>query len=177
MGVGTIPDAIFDRVGAVLTRALDGLSIEQLKQQPAGPTSNPIGWLAFHLVRVHDISFSHLLGKEPAWSAERWHERFGVPVETGTLMGSTLDEVRAFEPVAAEVFVGYWEAARARSREFLEALQDDEIDTPTPSSSGSSLPPETYKTTIARATSDTSQHIGQIAYARGLVDQHGWYGP
>ncbi len=176
MGAGTIPDATFDRIGAVLTRALDGLTFEQLKRQPAGPESNPIGWLAFHLIRVHDINFSHLLKKDTVWSTEQWYEKFGVPAETGNLGGSTLDEVRAFEPAEADVFIGYWEAARARSREFLEALRDDEIDTPTPHRAGSSTPPETYKTTIARATSDSSQHIGQIAYARGLVDQHGWYG-
>ena len=35
---------------------------------------------------------------------------------------------------------------------------------------------ETVKATIARSTSDTFQHIGQIAYVRGLVDKHGWYG-
>ena len=47
MGAGTIPDATFDRIGAVLTRAMEGLTFEQLKRQPAGPESNPIGWLAF----------------------------------------------------------------------------------------------------------------------------------
>ena len=117
MGAGTISDATFDRVGAVLTRALDGLTIDQLKKQPAGPESNSIGWLAFHLIRVHDINFSNLLQREAAWSAEKWYEKFGMMVETGALGGSTLDEVRAFEPASAEVFAGYWEAARARSRE------------------------------------------------------------
>ena len=160
----------------MLARALDGLSIEQLKKQPAGPESNPIGWLAFHLIRVHDNNFSNLLGREPIWITEKWYERFGLPSETGSLGGSTLDQVRAFEPASAEVFSAYWEAARAYSREFLLALKDDEIDNPTPPRPGSATPPETYKETIARATSDTSQHIGQIAYARGLVDKHGWYG-
>ncbi len=81
MGAGTIPDATFDRIGAVLTRALEGLTFEQLKRQPAGPESNPIGWLAFHLIRVHDINFSHLLKKDTVWSAEKWYEKFGVPAE------------------------------------------------------------------------------------------------
>jgi hypothetical protein len=51
MGAGTVPDATFDRVGGIFLRALDGLSIEQLRKQPAGPESNPIGWIAFHLSR------------------------------------------------------------------------------------------------------------------------------
>ena len=68
MSAGTVPQATLERIGGVLLRALDGLSVEQLRSQPAGPDSNPIGWLAFHLSRVHDSNFSNLLGKEQAWS-------------------------------------------------------------------------------------------------------------
>lgn len=174
MPVGTVPNATLDRVGSVLTRALDGLSIDQLQKQPAGPESNPIGWMAFHLSRVHDAGFSVLLGKPQLWRSDGWHEKFGLTPETGSLGGSTLDQVRVFNPVSAELLLAYWNAVRERSREFLEGLQEDDIDKPTPPGSGPAN--EVYRTTIARITSDTSQHIGQIAYARGLVDRHGWYG-
>ena len=174
MPLGTVPNATLDRVGSVLTRALDGLSLEQLRRQPAGPESNPIGWMAFHLARVHDAGFSNLLGKPQVWREQKWHEKFGVPPETGSLGGSTLDQVREFNPVSAETLLGYWQAVRERSREFLNSLREEDIEKPTPPGSGP--PNEIYTTTIARITSDTSQHIGQIAYARGLVDKHGWYG-
>ena len=176
MPVGTIPDASFDRVGAVLLRALDGLSLDQLTRQPAGPESNPIGWIAFHLTRVHDRSFSLLSGKEQAFVEGKFFERFGVPPETGSLGGSTLDQVRAFNPVSAELLASYWTAARERSRAFLASLTEADVETPTPPGIGPASPPETYRLTIARVTGDTSQHIGQVAYARGLVDRHGWYG-
>ena len=40
MGVGTISNAVYDRIGGVLERALTGLTLEQLTTQPAGPESN-----------------------------------------------------------------------------------------------------------------------------------------
>ncbi|MCH8848339.1 MAG: DinB family protein [Chloroflexi bacterium] len=178
MSAGTIPQAAFDRIDGVMKRALAGLTVEQLRTQPAGPESNPIGWIAWHLSRTHDTNFSNLLGQEQAWVAEQWFERFGLPADCGTGNGDSLDDVRAFDPIDAETTLGHWEAARARSRAFLEALTDADLDTPTPArpNAGPANTQETYKLTVARVTSDTFQHIGQIAYARGLVDRHGWYG-
>jgi hypothetical protein len=176
MGAGTVPNSTFDRVGAVLIRALNGLSIEQLRSQPAGPESNPIGWISFHLSRVHDNTFSSLLGKEQAWKEEKWYEKFGLSPQTTSLGGSSLDQVRAFDPVGAEVLAGYWRATRARSHEFLESISDSDIEKLSPSSPPSAPEPETIRLTIARVTSDAAQHIGQVAYIRGLVGKHGWYG-
>ncbi len=175
MSTGSISQAAFDRIGGVLTRALSDLSEEQLRIQPAGDQSNPIGWLAFHLCRVHDRNFSLLLGEPESWESDGWADRFGLPVETGTLGRATLEEVRAFNPTNSETLLAYWEAARERSRQFLETLSDADLDNSSPISD--KIPPnETIKISIARVTGDTIQHIGQIAYARGLVDRHGWYG-
>jgi hypothetical protein len=177
MGAGDVSDTAFERAGGVLIRALTGMSVEQLRTQPAGPESNSIGWLSWHLSRVHDQGFSNLLGrKKTAWLAERWYEKFDLPSEIGSGGRSTLDDVRAFDPIDSQTLIGYWEAARSRSREFLAGLRDEELDSPTPTHHGGPPGPETYKITIARVTGDTIQHIGQVAYARGLIDEHGWYG-
>jgi hypothetical protein len=176
MGVGTISDAAFERVGSVLLRALDGMSVEQLRTQPAGPESNPMGWLAFHLSRVHDRSFSAVAGKEQVWVEGKWYEKFGLTAETGSLGGSTLDQVRAFDPISAELLSDYWKAVRERSREFLLALTEEDLKTPTAAGVGPPNQPETWALTVARVIGDTHQHVGQVAYARGLVGEHGWYG-
>lgn len=176
MAAGDVSNAAFDRAGSVLKRALTGISADQIRQQPAGPESNPIGWLSWHLTRVHDRTFSTLLGKPELWSSDGWAERFKLSAETGTGGRNTLDEVRAFDPISPDNLLAYWEAVRdQRSRPFLEGLADSDLDTPTPGEPV--MPPnETIKIAIARVTSDAIQHIGQIAYARGLVDRHGWYG-
>ena len=177
MGAGDVSDALCERAGGVLLRALTDLSVEQLKTQPAGPESNPIGWLSWHLSRVHDASFSNLLDREETeWVAGRWYDKFGLQADTGSGGRSTLDEVRAFDPIDSATLIGYWESVRTRSREFLVQLRDEDLDKPTPNRHGGPPGQETYKVTIARTTGDTIQHIGQVAYARGLVDVHGWYG-
>ena len=174
MGAGTIANATFDRLGGILIRALDGLSIDQIRKQPAGPESNPIGWMAWHLTRGHDGNFSNLLGRPEAWVAEGWAKRFGLSEDIGNASGSTLDEVRAFDPLDAPTLVEYWETARTRSREFLDGLRDEDLEKITPPRKG--RVDHTYAITVAWTTADCAQHIGQIAYARGLVDRHGWYG-
>ena len=175
MSTGAISQAAFERIGDTLVRALTGLTAEQLRRQPAGPESNPIGWVTWHLSRAHDTNFSNLLGREQAWRADGWWERFRLSPETKSGGRSTLDEVRAFDPIDADTLIGYWLAARARSHEVLEGLRDADLDKPTPAGA-SQVQNETFKQTIARITSDTFQHVGQVCYARGLVDRHGWYG-
>ncbi len=172
MSAGELLNVTYDHVSDVLVRALTGLTTDQLRAQPAGPDSNPIGWMAWHLTRGHDSNFSGLLALEQLWVAEGWRQRFGLSIEARGI-GDSLDDVRAFDPIDAETLLGYWNAARARSSTYLSGLSDEDLRKPAPRP----VPGyETVKLAISRTASDTTQHIGQIAYARGLVDHHGWYG-
>ena len=173
MSAGEISNAAYDRIGGVFRRALDGLSVEQLKAQPSGPESNPIGWLAWHLARTQDKNYALLLGEEEAWTADGWHQRFGLPADRGTGNGDSLQQVQAFDPVDAQTLIAYFEAAREKSRRFLDALSDGDLEQPSAAGIDRN---ETIKISIARVTGDLIQHTGQIAYVRGLVDRHGWYG-
>ncbi len=174
MGVGTISNAVYDRIGGVLERALTGLTLEQLITQPAGPESNPIGWVAWHLARTQDHNYSILLNKPSLWVEKKWHEQFNLPENAGTGNGDSLEKVRAFDPINSDTLLSYFKAARERSREFLDNLTEEDLDSPSPESMRER--DQILKVTIARVTGDLMQHIGQIAYIRGLVDEHGWYG-
>ncbi len=173
MSAGEISNAAYDRIGGVLHRALTGMTVDQLKAQPAGPEGNPIGWLAWHLTRTQDKNYSLLLGEEEAWIAEGWHERFGLPADAHSGIGDSPDRVRQFDPIDADTLIAYFDIAREKSRRFLEALSDDDLEKP---SAAGVAQNETVKITVARVTGDLIQHSGQIAYVRGLVDRHGWYG-
>ena len=173
MSAGEISNAAYDRIGGVFHRALTGLTIDQLREQPSGPESNPIGWLAWHLTRTQDKNYSELLGEEEGWTADGWHERFGLPAVRGTGNGDSLEQVRAFDPIDSDTLIAYFEAARDKSRRFLDAVTDDDLEKP---SAAGVARQETIKISIARVTGDLIQHTGQVAYVRGLVDRHGWYG-
>ena len=173
MSAGDISNAAYDRIGGVFHRALTGLTVEQLRTQPSGPESNPIGWLAWHLSRTQDKNYSLLLGEEETWTADGWHERFGLPADRGSGNGDSLAQVQSFDPIDADTLIAYYEAARDKSRRFLDAVTDDDLEQP---SAAGIAQNETIKVSIARVTGDLIQHTGQIAYVRGLVDRHGWYG-
>ena len=97
-----------------------------------------------------------------------------MPENTGTGNGDSLEKVRAFDPINSDTLLSYFKAARERSREFLDNLTEEDLDSPSPESMRER--DQILKVTIARVTGDLMQHIGQIAYIRGLVDEHGWYG-
>ena len=70
-----IVKAVLDRNDAILLRALEGLTVDELQVQ-TGPDSNPIGWLMWHLSRVQDNHFSAMEDKEHAWVTEGWNKKF-----------------------------------------------------------------------------------------------------
>ena len=60
-----------------LRRVVDGLTPDQLAHRTA-PEANPIGWLAWHLVRVQDDHVADVAGREQVWTADGWADRFGL---------------------------------------------------------------------------------------------------
>ena len=174
MGVGTISNAVYDRIGGVLERALTDLTHEQLTIQPAGPESNPIGWIAWHLIRTQDHNYSILTDKSTLWVSQEWYKYFNLSENIGTGNGDSLEQVRQFNPINSELLLSYYRAVRERSREYLENLNEGDLDCPSPEPMRER--DQVIRVTIARVTGDLMQHIGQIAYIRGLVDEHGWYG-
>jgi len=173
MSEGELSNAAYDRIGGVLKRALTGLTVDQLKAQPAGPESNPIGWLAWHIARVQDKNFSALLKQKEAWANAKWCDKFGIDLDSGTGTGHSQEQVRAFDPVSSDLLLAYFEAARTKSREYLEKVTAEDLNRPSPEGFPST---EVIRVSVARVTGDLIQHVGQIAYIRGLVDKHGWYG-
>jgi hypothetical protein len=172
--VNNVVDNILDLVGDVLQRGVDGLTVEQLKLQPASSDANPIGWLAWHLTRAQDRMFSMLMNKEQAWFGEGWHSKFGVADPQAPFSGVSADEVRAFDPVSSELLVAYYQAVRVYRTKYLESITAEELAKPAPSVPN--RPDSTVGETLARVCSDNVQHAGQIAYVRGILSGHGWYG-
>ena len=156
-----------------LRRALEELTPEELRMQPAGPDSNPIGWLAWHLTRVQDNSGSALLGKELAWVADGWHEKFGLGSDSRKFTGFTIEEVKAFDPIDGKTLLGYYECVNGHTQELVNRLTTEGMSKEIPADPGR---PNTVGTRLAVAMGDNIQHIGQISYVMGLIKGHGWYG-
>ena len=164
----------FLRIEQELSFVLDGITVEDLNQQPA-PDCNSIGWLAWHLTRSHDRNMSELIGEEQLWITEKWHVRFGrVPDPDETGVGHTMEQAKAFKSPDRQVVMDYHRAILKRIEKYIEnSLKEEDL--------GREVYSPTLKdtkTVMRRITGVIQQgflHTGQAGYVRGMLKGRGWY--
>lgn len=160
--MSVVEDAL-GRVDETLTASLDGLGTGQLTRRP-GRDANPIGWLAWHLTRVLDDHLAALVDAPQVWEA--WRDRFDLPYGArATGYGQSSDEVGAFT-ADADLLTGYWSATWQRTRDILRELADDD---PERVVDDAWDPPVTLSARLVSVVNDTTQHLGQVGYVRGLI--------
>jgi uncharacterized damage-inducible protein DinB len=156
----------YEQVEETFTSTVEGLSPDDLARR-VQPGANPIGWLAWHLLRVQDDHVAEVAGTEQVWTAEGWAGRFGLPVaDSATGYGMSDDEVDAVRVPSADVLLGYARAVHARTAEFLRGLSDEDLDRVVDTRWD---PPVTLGVRLVSVLSDDLQHLGQVAYVRGLL--------
>ena len=156
----------YEQIQETLHQALDGLTAEQLTAR-VGPEANTIAWLAWHLSRVQDDHVAEVAGREQVWTAEGWAERFGLPFDDfATGYGFGPDDVAAVRVESPQPLLDYAAAVQARTAEFLQGLSDEDLDRVVDRRWD---PPVTLGVRLVSVLSDDLQHVGQAAYARGLL--------
>lgn len=154
----------FDRIEQVVTRALAGLSDEQLAARP-GPAANSVAWLVWHLTRIQDDHVAGVAGTEQAWTAGGWYDRFGLPFDPADHgYGHTSEQVAAVR-VSGELLLGYHAAVHANTDRYVRTIADADLDRVVDTSWD---PPVTAGVRLVSVVSDCLQHAGQAAYARAL---------
>jgi hypothetical protein len=157
----------FDRISESLREAVDGLSPDQLAHRIA-PGANPIGWLAWHLLRVQDDHVADVAGREQVWLSDGWEERFGLDIDRrATGYGHDPEEVDRVRIPSVDPLLGYADAVHARTAEFLRGIEAHDLDRVVDDSWD---PPVTLGVRLVSVLSDDLQHVGQAAYLRGLLD-------
>src|SRR3954466_10066319 len=103
----------FDRIHGTLRAAVDGLSPDQLAHRIA-PGANPVGWLAWHLLRVQDDHVADVADREQVWTAEGWVERFGLDLDpAATGYGFDDGHVDRVRVPSVDLLLGYSDAVHA----------------------------------------------------------------
>src|SRR5215217_6921060 len=157
----------YEQIEEAFTRTVEGLEPADLSRR-VQPGANPIGWLAWHLLRVQDDHVADVAGREQVWTAEGWADRFGLdldPSATGYgFDGAEVDRVRV---PSVDLLLGYSDAVHARTLEFLGGISADDLDRVVDESWD---PPVTLGVRLVSVLSDDLQHVGQAAYVRGLLD-------
>lgn len=160
-----------NRADAVLRRALEELTVEDLRRQPAGEGSNPIGWLVWHLTRARDSLIASVSGQPTVWESDGWAEQFGIDGDIPRFMP---ENVHTFDPKDFETLAGYFEAVAQKTAAAVEHLTPDDLERLVPPSQPG-RPPQSVGSRLAAVLNDNLQHIGQAAYLRGVIRGQGWF--
>ena len=169
-GAALIADAL-SRVRDTLHRCLPGVDAETLRKMPSAD-ANSMAWLAWHLTRVQDNHLSGLAGREAAWMAEGWHERFGMPSANDVGFGWTPAQVAEFSVESADLLLAHHDAVFSRSKEYLAALRPEDLDHVLDESQWDPRP--TVAVRLVSVVNDNTQHAGQVIYLRGHWHGFGW---
>ena len=166
---------IYERILQELEHALDGLTVDDLNKQPC-PDCNSIGWLTWHLTRVQDMISADLLGEEQLWIKDNWYTKFNrAPDPKDTGVGHSIEDVVAFRSPDALTLLEYHRAVLEQSKRYItsklsEAELNREFDNPIFSTITN------VRTMLMRLINDNMQHLGQVAYVRGMLKGWGWLG-
>jgi hypothetical protein len=156
----------FTRVHELVPSVVDGLTADQLVWRPDAD-ANPIGWLVWHLTRVQDDHLAGVAGGEQVYPA--WADRFDLPYGVGDIgYGHSSEQVGGFRVADPELLTGYHEAVHAMTLEVVSGLGDADYDRVVDDSFD---PPVTAAVRLVSVVNDITQHVGQAAYVRGLLER------
>ncbi len=159
--------------------ALDGLTAVELAWQP-GPNANSIGFIFWHITRVEDRLVVHFAqGKPEVWIRDGWHQRWDIPVEA-TGLEYPPEQVASFPVPELTEMQAYCEAVRQETRTYLQTIEDHGFEvrpprTPYPESSTvvAFFRNYTVGQMFCQLIGEANQHLGQVAYIRGLRQHRG----
>ena len=158
------------RADGTLRRALEDLSLDELRAQPAGAGSNPIGWLVWHISRGRASLASGITGTDSVWETGGWAARFGMEGEVPRFVP---EDVHTFDPKSPETLMGFFSEAAEKAYGAVRGLNDEDIEREVPTRPG--RPPAPISSRLALGLFEDIQQIGQVAYLRGLIREQGWF--
>ncbi|MEL4504898.1 DinB family protein [Luteococcus sp. H138] len=151
------------------TLVLKDIDEATLHTMPGG-TGNSIAWLAWHAARQLDVQLAELNGKPTVWEAGNWSATMGVnrgPVDFG--FGDTAEEVAALRVTEPALLRDYLELCTVALVAHIASLSAEDLDEIVDESWE---PPVSHGVRLVSIIDDAAAHLGQAAYARGLVE--GW---
>ena len=168
MTPGELLTDAFNRIREEGEQVVSGLSADQLAYRP-GPRANSIAWLVWHLARIQDDHVADVAGLDQVWTSAGWHERFGLPFNPhDTGYGHRPDDVAQLDGVSGEDLVGYLAAVHEQTLGYLKDLTLTDLDRIVDERWD---PPVSLGVRLISVVNDDSQHLGQAAYVRGLLEK------
>jgi hypothetical protein len=159
----------FGRVDDATRRAVEGASRPVLTYRP-DPDANSIAWLVWHLTRIQDDHVADVAGIDQRWTADGWHERFGLPfAPDATGYGHSSADVAAVA-VDGALLLGYFDAVHAQTCAYVGGLRAADLDRIVDERWD---PPVSLGVRLVSVVNDDLEHAGQAAYVRGIAERRG----
>jgi uncharacterized damage-inducible protein DinB len=169
MKIGELLTDAFSRVRDQVPEVVSGLDVDQLAWRP-DDGANSIAWLVWHLTRIQDDHIADVAGTEQVWTSAGWYDRFGLPFAPRVHgWGHRPDDVAKVR-VDADLLAGYHADTAARAIEYVSPLTPEELDRIVDERWD---PPVSLGVRLVSVVNDTTEHIGQAAYVRGMLDRKG----
>ena len=157
----------FDRVRESVHGVVEGADREVLTGR-LDPDANTIEWLVWHLTRIMDDHIAHVAGTEQVWLSGGWVERFGLPFEPHEHgYGHSSEQVAAVD-VDGQLLLGYFDAVHDQVVAYVRDLDDAELPRIVDRRWD---PPVTLAVRLVSVVNDATQHVGQAAFVRGVLER------
>lgn len=152
----------FDEYYDGLRKALVGLTPDERRLQVGGE-ANHVDFLVWHMARNEDETVSACSRTKTVWREDGWYLRWNLP-DSGDGCGYTVEEVRRLPQIPASDLDDYYREVRARTNCFLEIVTASVLDELV----WEDNPEVTVGQILGHLVVEQSQHLGQIAFIRGL---------
>ena len=146
-----------------LELALEDLTPEERRFQPT-PESNHIDFIVWHMARVEDTLFNKaILRRADLWEREEWGERLGIE-EEGNGYRFSAEQAIGLPDFPIDGLMDYYRSVRGEIIEYIDSLSEVDLDAlPNPR-----RPEYPVGDTLKHIVVEEAQHVGQIAYIRGM---------
>ena len=154
--------ASLDESWGYLTRALDGLTREEITWTPA-PHSNSLAFILWHVTRSEDFWINEVINKSNSiYEKEGWREKMGTPADGGTAY--TKEQLHSWPIPNLDVLREYAQAVRDSTLELLDSVTAEDLTVvPQPE-----YPDNSVGNILAHTITEIALHVGQIDYLRGV---------
>lgn len=145
---------------------LPPLTAEQLNAHP-GDHPNSVAWLLWHSGREVDVQLADLNGKEQQW--ENYRDSFNLgDLGDAVGLGHTPEQAAQIQVGDQKLLIDYLAATINALTEYAGGLSEEEF--------GEVIddnwdPPVTRGARLVSIVDDAAQHVGQAAYAAGILTQ------
>jgi len=150
-------------------RLLRDLTEEERRFMPS-KESHHIDFAIWHSIRAED-NLIHRGAKEdePTWIKDGWYLKFGLGQEESGV-GFTVDQVKNMPAMSVDDLFGYYDAVREETLGYIQFVDPSDLDIRSPFEKlHIQFPDITKGQVLSHILIETAQHLGQIAYIRGMI--------